>query len=138
MDAGELRLTDIPRRHGGFLAVSQSGETRDLMKALKHAELAGVARMSVVNAVGSAIARETVNRRGIFSYAFSCFSVFVTCVAGLAFTPSVLSADLCCWRCLVVRYCLGSSRCLGVLRHLLFGHKVLLSSGLQSLSHCSR
>ena len=60
MDAGELRLTDIPRRHGGFLAVSQSGETRDLMKALKHAELAGVARMSVVNAVGSAIARETV------------------------------------------------------------------------------
>ncbi|CAN0203300.1 unnamed protein product, partial [Ectocarpus fasciculatus] len=59
MDAGELRLTDIPRRHGGFLAVSQSGETRDLLKALKHAELAGVARMSVVNAVGSAIARET-------------------------------------------------------------------------------
>ncbi|CAM9682019.1 unnamed protein product [Ectocarpus fasciculatus] len=61
MDAGELRLTDIPRRHGGFLAVSQSGETRDLLKALKHAELAGVARMSVVNAVGSAIARETVS-----------------------------------------------------------------------------
>ncbi|CAM9615768.1 unnamed protein product, partial [Hapterophycus canaliculatus] len=59
MDAGELRLTDIPRRSGGFLAVSQSGETRDLIKALKHAELAGVARMSVVNAVGSAIARET-------------------------------------------------------------------------------
>lgn len=62
MDAGELRLTDIPRRHGGFLAVSQSGETRDLIKALKHAELAGVARMSVVNTVGSAIARETVRR----------------------------------------------------------------------------
>ena len=65
MDAGELRLTDIPRRYGGFLAVSQSGETRDLMKALKHAELAGVARLSVVNSVGSAIARETV--RGVFA-----------------------------------------------------------------------
>lgn len=61
MDAGEIRMTDIPRRYGGFLAVSQSGETRDLMKALKHAELAGVARMSVVNSVGSAIARETVS-----------------------------------------------------------------------------
>ncbi|CAN0223188.1 unnamed protein product [Ascophyllum nodosum] len=59
MDAGELRLTDIPRRNGGFLAVTQSGETRDLLKALKHAELAGVARLSVVNAVGSAVARET-------------------------------------------------------------------------------
>lgn len=65
MDAGELRLTDIPRRYGGFLAVSQSGETRDLMKALKHAELAGVARLSVVNSVGSAIARETV--RGVLA-----------------------------------------------------------------------
>ena len=64
MDAGELRLTDIPRRHGGFLAVSQSGETRDLLKALKQAELAGVARLSVVNSVGSAIARETV--RAVF------------------------------------------------------------------------
>ncbi|CAN0081135.1 unnamed protein product [Discosporangium mesarthrocarpum] len=59
MDAGELRLTDIPRRSGGLLAVSQSGETRDVMKALKCAELAGVPRMSAVNAVGSAIARET-------------------------------------------------------------------------------
>ena len=63
MDAGELRLTDIPRRNGGFLAVTQSGETRDLLKALKHAELAGVARLSVVNAVGSAVARETVSGR---------------------------------------------------------------------------
>lgn len=61
MDASELRLTDIPRRSGGLLAVSQSGETKDLLRALKHAELAGVARLSVVNAVGSAIARETVS-----------------------------------------------------------------------------
>lgn len=60
MDAGELRITDIPRRNGGLLAVSQSGETRDLLKALQHGELAGVARMSVVNTVGSAVARETV------------------------------------------------------------------------------
>ncbi|CAM9112701.1 unnamed protein product [Phaeothamnion confervicola] len=59
IDAAELRLTDIPRRHGGLLVVSQSGETRDVVKALKHAELAGVPRMSVVNVVGSAIARET-------------------------------------------------------------------------------
>eukprot|EP00953_Heterococcus_sp_UTEX-ZZ885_P013394 7655-Heterococcus_DN1.PRE.1 len=58
-DAAELQLQDIPRRGGGLLVVSQSGETRDVFKALKHAELSGVPTMSVVNVVGSAIARET-------------------------------------------------------------------------------
>lgn len=79
MDAGELRLTDIPRRFGGFLAVSQSGETRDLMKALKHAELAGVARMSVVNAVGSAIARETVIFVGLSRQQVCCSCLVFGC-----------------------------------------------------------
>lgn len=31
-DAAELRVQDIPRNHGGILAVSQSGETRDVLK----------------------------------------------------------------------------------------------------------
>ena len=90
MDAGELRLTDIPRRHGGFLAVSQSGETRDLMKALKHAELAGVARMSVVNAVGSAIARETVIDAGLCSCDRFCF--LCVSLGGLACSSVGISA----------------------------------------------
>mmetsp|Transcript_2883 Transcript_2883/g.4341 ORF Transcript_2883/g.4341 Transcript_2883/m.4341 type:complete len:695 (+) Transcript_2883:40-2124(+) len=58
-DAAELGLQDIPKRGGGLLCVSQSGETRDVYKALKHAEVVGVPQISVVNVVGSAIARET-------------------------------------------------------------------------------
>ncbi|CAN0194905.1 unnamed protein product, partial [Ectocarpus sp. 8 AP-2014] len=58
-DAAELRVQDIPKSHGGIIAVSQSGETRDTLKALKAAEMVGIPRLSVVNVVGSAIARET-------------------------------------------------------------------------------
>ncbi|CAM9970019.1 unnamed protein product, partial [Discosporangium mesarthrocarpum] len=59
VDAAELRTQDIPHNHGGMIAVSQSGETRDVLKALKSGETVGIPRMSVVNVVGSAIARET-------------------------------------------------------------------------------
>ncbi|CAM9358057.1 unnamed protein product, partial [Choristocarpus tenellus] len=59
MDAAELRTQDMPHSHGGMIAVSQSGETRDVFKALKAAESLGIPRLSVVNVVGSAIARET-------------------------------------------------------------------------------
>lgn len=31
-DAAELRVQDIPKSHGGIIAVSQSGETRDVLK----------------------------------------------------------------------------------------------------------
>lgn len=58
-DAAELRVQDIPKNFGGMIAVSQSGETRDVLKALKAAEMVGIPRLSVVNVVGSAIARET-------------------------------------------------------------------------------
>ncbi|CBJ27311.1 conserved unknown protein [Ectocarpus siliculosus] len=58
-DAAELRVQDIPKSQGGIIAVSQSGETRDTLKALKAAEMVGIPRLSVVNVVGSAIARET-------------------------------------------------------------------------------
>ena len=58
-DAAEIRVQDIPKTLGGIIAVSQSGETRDTLKALKSAEMIGIPRLSVVNVVGSAIARET-------------------------------------------------------------------------------
>eukprot|EP00903_Cladosiphon_okamuranus_P009468 g9023.t1 len=58
-DAAELRVQDIPKSQGGIVAVSQSGETRDTLKALRAAEMIGIPRLSVVNVVGSAIARET-------------------------------------------------------------------------------
>jgi glucosamine--fructose-6-phosphate aminotransferase (isomerizing) len=59
LDAAEVRRADIPKRHGGMLAVSQSGETKDVFRAVKVGEEVGVPRISVVNTVGSLIARST-------------------------------------------------------------------------------
>jgi glucosamine--fructose-6-phosphate aminotransferase (isomerizing) len=59
MDSAEVRRSDIPKRGGGILAVSQSGETKDVFRAVKIAEDVGVPRISVVNVVGSLIARST-------------------------------------------------------------------------------
>jgi len=51
----------------GMLAISQSGETKDVLEALKIADSFGIPRFSVVNSVGSAIARET--GCGVYCYA---------------------------------------------------------------------
>ncbi|KAJ8604796.1 hypothetical protein CTAYLR_001070 [Chrysophaeum taylorii] len=59
MDASEVDVTDIPPKSGGLLAISQSGETKDVQRSLKYAEEAGVLAFSVVNNVGSLIARTT-------------------------------------------------------------------------------
>lgn len=59
LDAAEVRRSDIPGHHGGVLAVSQSGETKDVQRAVKIAEEKGVPCISVVNSVGSLIARTT-------------------------------------------------------------------------------
>mmetsp|Transcript_23290 Transcript_23290/g.22447 ORF Transcript_23290/g.22447 Transcript_23290/m.22447 type:complete len:689 (-) Transcript_23290:63-2129(-) len=59
MDAAEVRRSDIPYKHGGLLAVSQSGETKDVHRAVKLGEEKGVPCISVVNVVGSLIARAT-------------------------------------------------------------------------------
>lgn len=59
MDAAEVDITDIPLRQSGLLAISQSGETKDVARTLKYSEEAGVLSFSVVNAVGSLIARTT-------------------------------------------------------------------------------
>lgn len=57
--AAEIRVQDMPTGLGGIIAVSQSEETRDTPKALKAAETVGLHRQSVVNVVGSTIARNT-------------------------------------------------------------------------------
>jgi glucosamine--fructose-6-phosphate aminotransferase (isomerizing) len=59
MDSAEVRRSEIPKRHGGLLAVSQSGETKDVMNTVNLASELGVPCMSVVNVVGSHIARTT-------------------------------------------------------------------------------
>jgi len=59
LDAAEVRRNDIPSNHGALLAVSQSGETKDVQRAIKIAEEKGVPCISVVSVVGSLIARTT-------------------------------------------------------------------------------
>lgn len=59
MDSAEVRRSDLPRHNGGLLAVSQSGETKDVHRAVKIGEKSGVPCISVVNVVGSLIARTT-------------------------------------------------------------------------------
>eukprot|EP00968_Pinguiococcus_pyrenoidosus_P024564 scaffold4847_cov265-Pinguiococcus_pyrenoidosus.AAC.8 len=64
IDAAEVTPDDLPRHHGGLLAISQSGETRDVFRSVREAEAQGMTVFSVVNAVGSLIARTT--RLGVY------------------------------------------------------------------------
>ncbi len=59
VDASELFSEGLPSEHGGLLVVSQSGETKDVHRTLELAQVAGVPTFSVVNSVGSLIARTT-------------------------------------------------------------------------------
>lgn len=59
LDSAEVRRSDIPYKAGALLAVSQSGETKDVHRAVKLGEEKGVPCISVVNNVGSLIARTT-------------------------------------------------------------------------------
>lgn len=54
-----MRRSDIPHKDGGLIAVSQSGETKDVHRAVKLGEEQSVPCISVVNSVGSLIARTT-------------------------------------------------------------------------------
>jgi len=54
-----VRRSDIPKNGGGLLAVSQSGETKDVHRAVKIGDEVGVPCLSVVNVVGSLTARTT-------------------------------------------------------------------------------
>ena len=59
MDSAEVRCNDFAKSAGGLLAVSQSGETKDVIRAIKVAEQQDLPVFSVVNSVGSHIARMT-------------------------------------------------------------------------------
>lgn len=60
LDASEFSHKDIPHPYSdvGILVLSQSGETKDVHKAMQIAEEAGIFIFSIVNVVGSLIARE--------------------------------------------------------------------------------
>ena len=63
IDSAETELKDLPARDktetSGMIVVSQSGETRDVYNVVNAAMNEGVTVMSVINAVGSLIARTT-------------------------------------------------------------------------------
>ena len=57
IDSAEVRNFDVPHYRGALLAVSQSGETKDVHRAIKLAQDEDVLVATVVNTVGSLIAR---------------------------------------------------------------------------------
>lgn len=59
VDASEFTSEIIPAHDGGLLVISQSGETKDVHRCISTASKAGIPVFSVVNAVGSLIARST-------------------------------------------------------------------------------
>lgn len=59
IDAAELTESDLPSTNAGLLVISQSGETKDVHRALQVAMNKGLPVISVVNVVGSLIARST-------------------------------------------------------------------------------
>lgn len=72
IDAAEMEDFHLPDPHngkptfshfskpaGGLLVISQSGETKDVHRALQLAQSQGLPCISIVNAVGSLIARTT-------------------------------------------------------------------------------
>ena len=65
MDAAEVDTHDLPQSaKGGLLVISQSGETKDVMRTLKLALDRDIPCMSVVNSVGSTVAR--TSRCGVY------------------------------------------------------------------------
>lgn len=59
LDSAEVRRVDLPRKRGGMLAVSQSGETKDVVRAVKMSQEEELTCLSVVNTVGALIPRLT-------------------------------------------------------------------------------
>lgn len=59
VDAAELNRDNFPPEDGGLLVISQSGETKDVHRAVVNAQKEGVPCFSVINSVGSLIARTT-------------------------------------------------------------------------------
>lgn len=64
IDSAEVYHETLPQFNGGLLCLSQSGETKDVMRALAIAQESNIPTFSIINVVGSQIARLT--RCGIY------------------------------------------------------------------------
>eukprot|EP00743_Colponemidia_sp_Colp-15_P007192 GILK01007766.1.p1 GENE.GILK01007766.1~~GILK01007766.1.p1 ORF type:complete len:710 (-),score=127.71 GILK01007766.1:231-2360(-) len=96
MDAAEMGRESLPSQNAGLLVLSQSGETKDVHRAVLTAEEAGIPRFSIVNAVGSLIARTTgcgVYLNAGRENAVASTKAFTTQVATLAMVASWFSQE---------------------------------------------
>ncbi|KJP85984.1 glutamine-fructose-6-phosphate transaminase (isomerizing) [Plasmodium fragile] len=64
MDPIDFNVSVVPKEKAGVIFISQSGETRDVIKACKLADDLNLRKLSVVNSVGSTIANMT--GRGVY------------------------------------------------------------------------
>lgn len=76
LNASEIEARDFPRSNGGFLSISQSGETMDLLIPFRLAKEHGQTRINIVNKNNSTLARE--NHIGVFLHCGREFSVAST------------------------------------------------------------
>ncbi len=86
VDASEITPHHFPSVGAGLLVISQSGETKDVHRAVVKAQEMGLPTFSVVNAVGSLIARTT--KIGVYlnagrEHAVASTKAFVTQVTAL-------------------------------------------------------
>ncbi len=88
IDAGELYCESLPRHDVGLLVLSQSGETKDLHRAVLLAQENNITTFSVINKVGSLIAKTT--NCGVYLNAGLEFSVAST----KAFSSQVIVISL--------------------------------------------
>ena len=89
VDAAEVTADSLPPSAGGLLVISQSGETKDTHRSLQVAEGQLLPSFSIVNQVGSLIARTT--NVGVYlnagrEHAVASTKAFTTQVAALALT----------------------------------------------------
>jgi len=98
IDAAEAQTDDIPKSNAGLLVVSQSGETKDVHRLLQLAQgmRENIPCFSVVNAVGSLIARNT--GCGVYTHAgrenaVASTKAFVTQVTVMALIASWFSQN---------------------------------------------
>jgi len=87
MDASEVGSDAFPRVDGGLCVLSQSGETKDTHRSVIHAQNMDIPRFSIINQVGSLIARTT--NCGVYlqagrEHAVASTKAFTTQVAAMA------------------------------------------------------
>jgi len=96
VDAAELTAETFPPESCGLLAISQSGETKDTQRTVHLAQDLNVPRFSIVNQVGSNLARAT--KCGVYlnagrEHAVASTKAFITQITALALIAAWFSQN---------------------------------------------